>query len=106
MHVGRVELIVIGTSERTYHLSFPTGTGIDSACKAFHQVKDPLISSRGAHRRKRSQAVASGRKRLRCPFLAKTPLFAGSIVLWLVTPLRTYFLVLFAMKVAFTTFLF
>ena len=28
----------------------------------------------GAHSRKRSQAVAGGRKRLRCPFLARNPL--------------------------------
>ena len=55
--------------------------------------------------------VASGRRQsqaLEMPFFGQNPPFCGlhAIVLWLVTPLRTYFLVLFALKVVFTTFLF
>ena len=64
---------------------------------------DPL-TPRGSSQ---SQAVAGGRRRLRCPFLAKNPSFGAHVsVLWVVTPLRTYFLVLFAMKLLLTPFLF
>ena len=53
------------------------------------------------HGRRRSQA-------LEMPFFGQNPPFCGlhALVLWLVTRLRTYFLVLFAMKVVFTTVFF